>query len=251
MTVAVLTLCPALVQAYLAESIMARARARQLISVNVINIRDYTHDRHRTVDDSPYGGGPGMVLKPEPIFEAMDACALWPSHKVYLTPQGVPLTQAKAATLAQLPHLTLLCGHYEGVDQRVLDQMDEEISLGDYVLSNGAVAAIALLDVLVRLLPGALGNDASAQQDTFSDGLLEYPQYTRPPAYRGMAVPPVLLEGNHAAIARWRRAMAIAKTRARRPELLARAALTEAERKDLERTAPGTAYAAEPGPPIQ
>jgi len=251
MTVDVLTLCPALVQAYLAESIMGRARARKLITVNVINIRDYTHDRHRTVDDSPYGGGPGMVMKPEPIFEALDACALWPSHKIYLTPQGVPLTQAKAAALAQLPHLTLLCGHYEGVDQRVLDVMDEEVSLGDYVLSNGAVAALALLDVLVRLVPGALGNQASAQHDTFSEGLLEYPQYTRPPEYRGAAVPAVLLQGNHAAIARWRRAQAIAKTRARRPDLLARASLTDAERRELEQTAQDAANAAAARPPQQ
>jgi len=249
MTVDVLTLCPALVQAYLAESIMGRARERQLIAVNVINIREYTHDRHRTVDDSPYGGGPGMVMKPEPIFEAMDACALWQSHKVYLTPQGAPLTQAKARELAQRPHLTVLCGHYEGVDQRVLDTMDEELSLGDYVLSNGAVAALALLDALVRLVPGALGNEASAQQDTFSEGLLEYPQYTRPPEYRGQAVPAVLLQGNHAAIARWRRAQSISKTRARRPDLLAGAALSAQERRELEHTAQGTANAAAPGQP--
>lgn len=220
---------------------MGRAIARQLLTVNVVNIRDYAHDRHRTVDDAPYGGGPGMVLKPEPIFEAMDACGLWQSHKVYLTPQGERLTQEKARELAAREHVTLLCGHYEGVDQRVLDEMDEEISLGDYVLSNGAVAAMVVLDVMVRLIPGALGNAASVEEESFCDGLLEYPQYTRPAVYRGKAVPTVLLEGNHAAIARWRRTQALLKTKTRRPDLLARVPLTEEERRMLEAAAPGAA----------
>jgi tRNA (guanine37-N1)-methyltransferase len=221
MRIDVLTLFPGIIQAYCAESIARRAQDRGLVHVALHDVRDFTHDRHRTVDDVPYGGGPGMVMKPEPIFEALDAHDLWPAHKVYLSPQGTPLTHARAVELAAVTHLVLLCGHYEGVDQRVLDRMDGEVSVGDYVLSNGAVAAMVLIDAVVRLLPGALGNEQSAQSDSFADGLLEYPHYTRPAEYRGARVPDVLLSGNHAAIAAWRRSQALARTRARRPDLLA------------------------------
>ena len=223
MRVDVLTLFPGPLQAYLAESIVRRAQDKGLVSIGTTNIREYAHDRHRTVDDKPYGGGPGMVMKPEPIFEAMDGLGLWQAHKIHLSPRGCALTQRRAAELAAMEHLVLLCGHYEGVDQRVLDTMDEEISIGDYVLSNGVVAAMVLIDTVVRLVPGALGNEESAVIESFADGLLEYPQYTRPPEFRGCGVPSVLLEGNHAEIDRWRRAEAVRHTRERRPDLYARA----------------------------
>jgi tRNA (guanine37-N1)-methyltransferase len=219
MQIDVLTLFPGPLQAYLAESIVHRAQAKGAVRVNVVDIRDYARDKHRTVDDTPYGGGPGMVLKPDPIFDALDAQQLWQAHKVYLTPQGRVLDQGLAHALACVPHVVLLCGHYEGVDQRVLDVMDAEISIGDYVLSNGAVAAMVVIDAIARLLPGVLGNAASAANDSFVEELLEYPQYTRPPEYRGARVPDVLLGGNHAAIDRWRRAQALARTQQRRPDL--------------------------------
>jgi tRNA (guanine37-N1)-methyltransferase len=222
MRIDVLTLFPGVVDACCAESIAGRAQAQGLVQLAVHNVREYTHDRHRTVDDTPYGGGPGMVMKPEPIFAALDAEQLWDAHKVYLSPQGTPLTHALACRLAEQPRLALLCGHYEGVDQRVLDEMDAEISIGDYVLSNGAIAAVVLVDVVVRLLPGVLGNAESARSDSFADGLLEYPQYTRPAEFGARRVPDVLLSGDHAAIERWRRAQAEERTRARRPDLLRR-----------------------------
>ena len=218
----VITIFPQMLNGFLRESMMKRAEAAGLVEFNVINLRDFTTDKHNTTDDRPFGGGPGMVMKPEPIFAAFDAEQLWDAHKVYLSPQGTPLTHALACRLAEQPRLALLCGHYEGVDQRVLDEMDAEVSIGDYVLSNGAIAAVVLVDVVVRLLPGVLGNAESARTDSFADGLLEYPQYTRPAEFRARNVPEVLLSGDHAAIERWRRAQAEERTRARRPDLLRR-----------------------------
>lgn len=221
MRIDVLTLFPGVLKGYLNESIISCACASNIINVHVHDIREYTHDRHRTVDDAPYGGGPGMVMKPEPIFEALDAHDLWDARTIYLTPQGDTLTQAKAAAYAQDEHIVFLCGHYEGVDQRVLDVFDEELSIGDYVISNGAVAAIVAIDCIARLIPGVLGNEESAARDSFSNGLLEYPQYTRPAEYRGATVPAVLLSGDHAEIAAWRQAQAEKKTRERKPYLSA------------------------------
>ncbi len=238
MQIDVLTLFPGPLQAYLAESIAHRAQVKGAVCVNVIDIRAYTHDKHRTVDDTPYGGGPGMVLKPEPIFAALDAGQLWSGHKVYLTPQGRVLTQAVAHELTAHAHLVLLCGHYEGVDQRVLDVMDAELSIGDYVLSNGAVAATVVIDTLARLLPGVLGNAASAANDSHGAALLEYPQYTRPPEYRGARVPEVLLGGNHAAIDQWRQAQAQERTRQRRPDLYARYCAERAATRPATRPGP-------------
>lgn len=220
MKIDVLTLFDEVVNAYADESIVRRAREKKIVEINVHNIRDYAHDVHRTVDDSPYGGGPGMVLKPEPIFEAFDKNNLWDGYKVYMSPQGKTLTHKVAKEIAEVEHLVILCGHYEGVDQRVCDEMDEEISIGDYVLSNGAVAASVLIDTVVRLLPGALGNNESVLYDSFAEGLLEYPQYTRPEEFRGKKVPPVLLSGNHEEIAKWRKHQAQKKTMKRRPDLL-------------------------------
>jgi len=236
MRIDVLTLFPGPLQAYLSDSIVRRAQDKGLVSVCTVNIRDYAHDRHRTVDDKPYGGGPGMVMKPEPIFEALEAGNLRQAHKVCLSPRGRLLSQQRARELATLPHLVLLCGHYEGVDQRVLDAMDEELSIGDYVLSNGVVAAMVVIDAVVRLLPGALGNEESTVSESFSDGLLEYPQYTRPAEFRGRAVPEVLLKGNHAEIGRWRRAEAVARTETMRPDLYAQVApAIEAEKQKTAR----------------
>jgi tRNA (guanine37-N1)-methyltransferase len=219
MRIDVLTLFPGVLTGYLNESIISRARERTLVDVHVHDIREYTHDRHRTADDTPYGGGPGMVMKPEPIFEALDAHNLWDARTIYLTPQGHTLTQSRAAIYATDEHIVLLCGHYEGVDQRVLDVFDEELSIGDYVISNGAVAATVVIDSIARLIPGVLGNEESALQDSFSQGKLEYPQYTRPAEYRGMRVPEVLLSGDHGRISAWRDAQSEKRTRERKPYL--------------------------------
>jgi len=203
------------------ESILKRARERGLVNIRVHNLRDFTHDKHRVVDDKPYGGAPGMLMKPEPIFEAVEQLQRPDSCVVLMTPQGQPLTQRRARELAGRPHLIIICGHYEGVDERVREALvDEEISIGDYVLTNGALAAAVLVDCVTRLLPGVLGDDQSAADDSFAAGLLEGPQYTRPPEFRGMKVPEVLLSGNHAAVARWRAQQARQRTRERRPDLL-------------------------------
>ena len=220
MKIDVLTLFSTALNAYLDENIARRAREQDRLQVTVHDIREHTHDRHRTVDDAPYGGGPGMILKPEPIFEAFDKKCLWEGRKIYLTPQGTPLRHSLATSLAKEEHLVILCGYYEGVDQRVVDEMDMEISIGDYVLSNGTVAAMVLIDSVVRLLPGVLGNKDSALYDSFADGLLEFPQYTRPETFRDRTVPEVLLSGNHELIKQWRREQQLARTRARRPDLL-------------------------------
>ena len=222
-------------QGPLEESILRRAQDNGLVEIRVHDLRAWAHDRHHQVDDEPYGGGAGMVLKPEPAFEAVDALSrAGQSRVIVLSPQGVPFSQTIADQLAREEHLILLCGRYEGFDDRIPQGLDAlELSIGDYVLTGGELPALVVLDAVVRLIPGVLGDAASAQSDSFATGLLEYPQYTRPPAYRGMGVPLILLSGDHQAIARWRRKEAIRRTRERRPDLLARAVLTDLDRELL------------------
>ena len=217
----VLTLFPGIFTGPLDESILKRAREAGLVQIRVHNLRDFTHDKHRVVDDRPYGGGPGMLMKPEPIFEAVEKLQRPESCVVLMTPQGKPFTQACAGQFAGKLHLIIICGHDEGVDERVREALvDEEISIGDYVLTNGALAAAVVVDAITRLLPGAIGHAQSAADDSFATGLLEGPQYTRPPEFRGMRVPEILLSGDHGAVAKWHVAEATQRTRQRRPDLL-------------------------------
>ncbi len=221
MEIDVLTLFPRIFEGPLDESILKRAQNKGLIVVRVHNLRDFTHDKHRVVDDKPYGGGPGMLMKPEPIFEAVEKLRREDSCVVLMTPQGASLMQARARKFSQASHLIIICGHYEGVDERVREALvDEEVSIGDYVLTNGALAAAVFVDAVVRLVPGVLGGEQSADDDSFAAGLLEGPQYTRPPEFQGLRVPEVLLGGNHEEIARWRKEQAKQRTQQRRPELL-------------------------------
>jgi tRNA (guanine37-N1)-methyltransferase len=222
-------------QGPLQASILQRAQDKGLVSIRVHDLRAWTHDRHHVVDDVPYGGGAGMVLKPEPVFAAVEALAQADgTATIVLSPQGEPFTQPLAEALARLPHLLLLCGRYEGFDDRIPRGLRaRELSIGDYVLSGGEPAALVVLDAVVRLVPGVLGDESSAATDSFTGGLLEHPHYTRPPVFRDMAVPPVLLSGDHGAIARWRRKESLRRTRERRPDLLARAALSDLDRKLL------------------
>jgi tRNA (guanine37-N1)-methyltransferase len=221
MEIDVLTLFPGIFRGPLDESMLKRAREKGLVNIRVHNLRDFTHDKHRVVDDKPYGGGPGMLMKPEPIFEAVEKFRQKDSRVVLMTPQGERLTQKIAKKFAQFPHLIIICGHYEGVDERVREALvTDEISIGDYVLTNGAVAAIVFIDCVARLVPGVLGREESAWQESFEQGLLEGPQYTRPDEYRGMKVPDVLRSGDHEKIAKWQREMAKKRTRERRPDLL-------------------------------
>ncbi len=218
----VVTLFPEVFDAPLRASILGRAAAQGLVRYRVVQLRDYTHDRHKTVDDAPYGGGAGMVLKPEPFFEAVEDLRTGPPI-VVLSARGRPFTHRDAVRFAVSQQLTLLCGHYKDVDQRVADGLGaEELSVGDFVLSGGEPAALCVLDAVVRLLPGALGDHESAATDSHYEGLLSPPSYTRPPSYRGMDVPAVLLSGDHAQIARWRQAEAERLTRERRPDLWAK-----------------------------
>jgi len=219
-----ITLFPELLEAFAGVGIPRRAREQGLWSLQTFDPRQWTCDRHRTVDDRPYGGGPGMVMKPEPLVAAIEAArAAQPDCPVvYVSPQGRRFDQAAAADWARGPGVTLLCGRYEGIDERVIDCcVDAEWSLGDFVLSGGEVAAMAMLDAVVRLLPGALGHEASSEQDSFADGLLDWPHYTRPEVFAGRPVPEVLLGGDHRRIAEWRRAQSIERTRRRRPDLFA------------------------------
>ena len=221
MKIDVLTLFPGMFAGPLDESIIQRAREAGLLELQIHNLRDFAHDRHRTVDDRPFGGGPGMLLKPEPIFEAMDRLADKSARVVLLSPSGRQFTQAIAQELAHVQHLVLVTGHYEGFDERVRAHLaDDELSIGDYVLTNGALPAMVVIDSVARLIPGVLGDDESALQESFSTGLLEYPQYTRPAEFRGMKVPEVLLSGNHAEIEKWRAHEARLRTQERRPDLL-------------------------------
>ena len=222
MKIDVLTLFPEMFAGPLDESIIKRARAAGLLDLSIHNLRDFTHDRHRTVDDKPFGGGPGMLLKPEPIFEAVEHLAQAETRVILMSPSGRKFDQSLARELAPLKHLLLICGSYEGFDERVREVLaDDDLSIGDYVLTNGALAAMVVIDAVTRLLPGVLGDDESSRDESFSPGVpgLEYPQYTRPAEFRGMKVPEVLLSGNHAEIARWRSEQARNRTRARRPDL--------------------------------
>ena len=221
MKIDVLTLFPAMFAGPLDESIVMRARRAGLLQLQLHNLREYAHDRHKTVDDRPFGGGPGMLLKPEPLFEAVEKIAGKDTRVVLLSPAGRVFNQAIARELALVPELLLVSGHYEGFDERVREDLaDDELSIGDYVLTNGALPAMVVIDAVTRLLPGALGDDESAQEESFSHGLLEYPQYTRPAEFRGRKVPEVLLSGNHAAIAKWRSEQARSRTQERRPDLM-------------------------------
>ena len=220
MRIDILTLFPEMFAGPLDESMIKRARERGLVDVRVHDIREHTHDKHRSADDRPFGGGPGMVLKAGPIFGCFEAAVPAGTHLVYMSPQGRPLTQAKVEELAGREAFAVLCGHYEGVDERVREALvDDEISIGDYVLTGGELPAMVLVDAVVRLLPGALGDDESAQQESFADGRLDCPHYTRPEVFRGIQVPEVLLSGNHGEIARWRREQAEKRTQERRPDL--------------------------------
>ena len=264
----VVTILPELIEPALAAGVVGRAREAGVITVATVNPRDFTTDRHRTVDDTPYGGGPGMVMKPEPLLAAIGAAVArgggstgeaGPAHRIFVTPAGTPLTQARVRELAALPHIVLVCGRYEGIDERVIElAIDEQLSIGDYVLSGGELAALVVIDAVARFVPGVLGEASSAYDESHSAGLLEYPQYTRPLAVPGGAgepggpgeppsaeppaqveppeprqVPAILLSGNHAAIAAWRRRQSIERTAQRRPDLFARFAPSAADRKLL------------------
>jgi tRNA (guanine37-N1)-methyltransferase len=221
MKIDVLTLFPAMFAGPLDESIIKRARAAGLLDLKIHNLRDWTHDRHKTVDDRPFGGGPGMLLKPEPLFEAVESLKREKTRVILLSPAGRPFSQAIACELAQADDLLLVTGHYEGFDERVREALaDDELSIGDYVLTNGALPAMVVIDAVVRLLPGALGDDESSHDESFSHRQLEYPQYTRPAEFRGMKVPDVLVSGNHAEIEKWRREQAKRRTKERRPDLM-------------------------------
>jgi tRNA (guanine37-N1)-methyltransferase len=248
----VFTLFPEVFEPYLETSILQRASQSGLVEVRLHNIRDWTTDRHHVTDDEPYGGGGGMVMKPEPIFAAVEGVLGSPPTcpVILLTPQGRPFTQAIAQELATVgisrgktgeagpaPHLALLCGRYEGVDERVREHLaTDQISIGDYVITGGELAALVVIDAVTRLIPGALGDPDGAWDDSHASGLLEYPHYTRPAEFRGWEVPAVLVSGDHARIARWRREQALLRTRQYRPDLLASAPLTEADRKFMEKS---------------
>jgi tRNA (guanine37-N1)-methyltransferase len=235
MRVDVFTIFPGVIDAFASESLLGRARAKGLIDLRVHDPRDHTTDVHRSVDDTPFGGGAGMVLRPEPLFAAVET-ADPPRPLFLLGPGGRRLDQPMASELAAGDGFSLLCGRYEGVDARVAEHLcDEELSIGDYVLAGGEVAALVVLEAVSRLVPGVMGNDESSGDESFADGLLEYPQYTRPAEFRGWTVPDVLRSGDHGAVARWRRAMALARTLERRPDLVAaRGGLTADEQEALK-----------------
>ncbi|MGF7086851.1 tRNA (guanine37-N1)-methyltransferase [Kroppenstedtia sanguinis] len=235
----VLTLFPEMFEGFFSSSVIGRGIEQGRVSVSVTNFRDYSTNKHRTVDNTPYGGGGGMVLKPEPLFRAVDELIRDEPTRprvLMMSPQGIPFTQSKAEELASHDHLILLCGHYEGFDERVRQHLvDEEISIGDYVLTGGELPAMVLMDSVIRLVSGVLGNESSAETDSFSMGLLEYPQYTRPADFQGWKVPDVLLSGHHLEIARWRRRQSLIRTWERRPELLETAELSEEDRRFLKK----------------
>lgn len=237
MRITVLTIFPRMLDSFLSESMLARASSQGLLTVETVDLRPFSDRRHKNTDDDPYGGGAGMVMLAQPVIDAMAAVAPAPfdGRRIFLSPRGRTLTQRKAEQLAQEPHLVLLCGHYEGLDQRAIDLcIDEELSIGDYILTGGEPAAMIVIDCIARLIPGVLGCETSAQEESFSSGLLEYPQYTRPRSLHGLDVPEVLLGGNHAQIEAWRREQSLRITWERRPDLLDQAALTAAERRRVE-----------------
>ncbi len=220
----VITIFPGMLKGFLEESMLKRAQARGAVQVRVINLRDFAAGKHQVTDDRPFGGGPGMVMKPEPLFAAVESVRRPESRVIMMTPQGRTFSQGEAEQLAHASHLVFVCGHYEGIDERVrLALATDELSIGDYVLTNGVLPAAVVIDATVRLLPGVLGaGDLATKEESFSSGILEHPQYTRPPEFRGMKVPEVLLSGNHLEIGRWRRAQAELRTVAKRPDLLNR-----------------------------
>ena len=238
----VFTLLPDVFPPYLESSILQRARQRGLLDVRVYNIRDYTHDRHHTTDDTPYGGGGGMVMKPEPVFEAIETVlGLQPGEAqpsipvILLTPQGRVFTQRVAEELARHERIALLCGRYEGVDERIREHLvTDEISVGDYVLTGGELPALLIIDAVSRLIPGVLGDPTGAEDDSHSMGLLEYPHYTRPPEFRGWKVPDILLSGDHGKIEKWRREQALLRTFHKRPDMIEKAELSKADKKFVE-----------------
>ena len=235
----ILTTFPEMIEVVAATSILGKACQRGLIDVEAVNLRDFTSDRHRTTDDAPFGGGPGMVMKPEPVYEAVETLLARRPGKpriLLTTPQGRRFDQSMAEELARESHIMMICGHYEGVDERIREHLvTDEVSIGDFVLTGGELAALIVLDAVARLLPGVLGDESSPESESFSSGLLEYPQYTRPADFRGHKVPEVLLSGNHAEIRKWRRAQALERTLTRRPDLLKDAPLTKEDRHILER----------------
>ncbi|MFC2017895.1 tRNA (guanosine(37)-N1)-methyltransferase TrmD [Chloroflexota bacterium] len=241
MRIDILSLFPGMFDGPFSHSIIRRAIDRELLSISIHDIRDYTYDRHHTADDYPYGGGAGMLMKPEPLFEAVESVKKEtesepPDRVILLTPQGRLFSHQVAQELSIESHLILLCGHYEGVDERVREYLvTDEISIGEYILTGGELAAMVLVDAVVRLIPGVLGSDQAIEDDSYAKGLLEYPQYTRPRVYRGWEVPPILLSGNHEEVARWRREQAIKRTLERNPDLLQGAALSEKERKLIDK----------------
>ena len=234
MRIHVITLFPELFGAPLAAGVLGRAHSRGVVEIFLHQLRDYAGGRHLQVDDTPYGGGQGMVMKPEPLVAALEhVCAPEAPHRILLSPRGIPFTQRRAEALAREPALCLVCGRYEGVDERVGAYVDEELSIGDFVLSGGELAALVVIDTVVRLLDGALGNATSAADESHTVGLLEHPQFTRPEGFRGVRPPAVLLSGDHGAITRWRREESLRVTFARRPDLLVNAPLTQADRTFL------------------
>lgn len=233
----ILTLFPGMFDTTLGDSIIGRARKAEIITINIVNIRDFAQNKHKQVDDYPYGGGPGMVMQPQPVFDAYKSITDKLDYKpkvLYMSPQGKVFNQSTAEMLSKESHLVLLCGHYEGIDERVIEEIvDEEISIGDYVLTGGEIPAMVVIDAVSRLVPGVL-TAGSCSQETFSSGLLEYPQYTRPPVFMGREVPEVLLSGHHANIEKWRRKQSLQRTYMKRPDMLDSVELTKGERESIE-----------------
>ncbi|MBI4003610.1 MAG: tRNA (guanosine(37)-N1)-methyltransferase TrmD [Candidatus Omnitrophica bacterium] len=219
MRIDVITIFPEMFKAVLDASIIKRAQEKGVLQIALHDLRDYTHDKHRSVDDRPYGGGPGMVMRPEPIFEAVEAIKPATCRTVLMSPQGERLSTSMAQRLSAVDRLIVICGHYEGVDERVKTLVDESVSIGDYVLTGGELPAMVLIDAVARFLPGVIGHAQATDEESFAGGLLEYPQYTRPPVFRGMAVPDILLSGDHQQVAHWRKLQSVAKTLQLRPDL--------------------------------
>ncbi|MBZ4687130.1 MAG: tRNA (guanine37-N1)-methyltransferase [Clostridia bacterium] len=235
MQIDIVTIFPEMLEGPLKGSIIGRAREKGIIKINLHNLRDYAYNKHRSVDDYPYGGGPGMVMKPEPFFCVLEKLDYLHSNNpiLLMTPQGEVFNQKLAQEFATFEKMAILCGHYEGIDERVRKIVTHEISIGDYVLTGGEIPALAVVDAVSRLLPGVLGDDQSAREDSFQDGLLEHPHFTRPREYKGMKVPDILLSGNHAEIARWRKKEKFKRTLERRPELLKKLSLNEEDKQLL------------------
>jgi tRNA (guanine37-N1)-methyltransferase len=233
MRVEILTLFPEMFQGPLSESLLKKAQEKGLLSLNIINLRDFTTDKHKTADDTPYGGGAGMVMKVEPIAKAISKLKTQNSKFILMCPTGKLLTQEKIKELAKEEHLIILCGHYEGIDERAREMVDEEISIGDYVLTGGELPAMVLVDAVARHIPGVVKEEESVMKDSFYEGLLDYPSYTKPEEFEGKKVPDVLLSGHHAEIERWRRKESLRRTLERRPDLLVKAELSEEDRKVL------------------